>query len=416
MRAPQSQRLGVSGAATTPMVVSAAVNQRACSASQGAPHAGSLISCAQPFCSPLWSLDGFGGGTRGVVRMTQSSAPRAPPRSPAVLPALRDDQARPARPDGARRHPGGEVLARSPLPVPPPPSPQTGGAPSALQPAGPSRASPRERTGRRPYPSSSRGRCAPARGAARSNQPPSPAPHTEASSLLTPAPRHPPHADRPLGSRFPGGMAEVVSALSARGPADVPADLVSGESVPTSSVRPPSRLLSPDATRFISRAERTNAPSAAPLPARRCRCARPCRARRASLAWGKTISTTSRRWTRASRPSASPPPRPTPSSSRRRAHALRGETPLPSTHGHGNEAAGSAPALRHAATTSTKHPRTLAAAAAAPEQAPTSVIGPADPLVYPEGVSSEVDYEGELGVVIGKGGRFIPRERWVLWF
>lgn len=39
------------------------------------------------------------------------------------------------------------------------------------------------------------------------------------------------------------------------------------------------------------------------------------------------------------------------------------------------------------------------------------MIGPEDPLVYPEGVSSEVDYEGELGVVIGKGGKFISREK-----
>lgn len=44
-------------------------------------------------------------------------------------------------------------------------------------------------------------------------------------------------------------------------------------------------------------------------------------------------------------------------------------------------------------------------------KASTSVIGPDDPLVYPEGVSDEVDYEGELGVVIGTGGRFITREK-----
>ena len=31
--------------------------------------------------------------------------------------------------------------------------------------------------------------------------------------------------------------------------------------------------------------------------------------------------------------------------------------------------------------------------------------------VYPEGVSSQVDYEGELAVVIGVGGRGIPAER-----
>lgn len=40
-------------------------------------------------------------------------------------------------------------------------------------------------------------------------------------------------------------------------------------------------------------------------------------------------------------------------------------------------------------------------------KAPGSVIGPEDPLVYPAGVSNQVDYEGELGVIIGKGGRFI---------
>eukprot|EP00511_Aplanochytrium_stocchinoi_P006576 CAMPEP_0204831224 /NCGR_PEP_ID=MMETSP1346-20131115/10149_1 /ASSEMBLY_ACC=CAM_ASM_000771 /TAXON_ID=215587 /ORGANISM="Aplanochytrium stocchinoi, Strain GSBS06" /LENGTH=306 /DNA_ID=CAMNT_0051962075 /DNA_START=339 /DNA_END=1259 /DNA_ORIENTATION=+ len=37
----------------------------------------------------------------------------------------------------------------------------------------------------------------------------------------------------------------------------------------------------------------------------------------------------------------------------------------------------------------------------------TSVIGPGEPVRYPTGISNELDYEGELGVVIGKAGRGI---------
>ncbi len=40
----------------------------------------------------------------------------------------------------------------------------------------------------------------------------------------------------------------------------------------------------------------------------------------------------------------------------------------------------------------------------------TSVIGPGDPIFYPE-QSNEVHYEGELGVVIGRICREVPRER-----
>jgi 2-keto-4-pentenoate hydratase/2-oxohepta-3-ene-1,7-dioic acid hydratase in catechol pathway len=40
---------------------------------------------------------------------------------------------------------------------------------------------------------------------------------------------------------------------------------------------------------------------------------------------------------------------------------------------------------------------------------PTTVIGPEQPIVLPK-VSEEVDYEAELVVVIGRGGRDIPRE------
>lgn len=46
-------------------------------------------------------------------------------------------------------------------------------------------------------------------------------------------------------------------------------------------------------------------------------------------------------------------------------------------------------------------------------KADTSIIGPDDPIVVPAGVTSEVDYEGELAVVIGKGGRHIaPEDAW----
>jgi 2-keto-4-pentenoate hydratase/2-oxohepta-3-ene-1,7-dioic acid hydratase in catechol pathway len=40
----------------------------------------------------------------------------------------------------------------------------------------------------------------------------------------------------------------------------------------------------------------------------------------------------------------------------------------------------------------------------------TSLIGPNAPIVLPK-VSTKVDYEAELVLVIGKGGRFIPREQ-----
>ena len=42
---------------------------------------------------------------------------------------------------------------------------------------------------------------------------------------------------------------------------------------------------------------------------------------------------------------------------------------------------------------------------------PTSVIGPGHPIVLPKN-STKPDYEAEFAVVIGKGGRYIPEERW----
>jgi len=42
---------------------------------------------------------------------------------------------------------------------------------------------------------------------------------------------------------------------------------------------------------------------------------------------------------------------------------------------------------------------------------PTAVIGPREPIVLPKH-SSRPDYEAELCVVIGKGGRYIPADRW----
>ena len=42
---------------------------------------------------------------------------------------------------------------------------------------------------------------------------------------------------------------------------------------------------------------------------------------------------------------------------------------------------------------------------------PTAVIGPHQPIVLPKN-STKPDYEAELAVVIGKGGRHIPAERW----
>ena len=42
---------------------------------------------------------------------------------------------------------------------------------------------------------------------------------------------------------------------------------------------------------------------------------------------------------------------------------------------------------------------------------PTAVIGPRHPIILPK-ASTRPDYEAELCVVIGKGGRHIPAERW----
>jgi 2-keto-4-pentenoate hydratase/2-oxohepta-3-ene-1,7-dioic acid hydratase in catechol pathway len=41
----------------------------------------------------------------------------------------------------------------------------------------------------------------------------------------------------------------------------------------------------------------------------------------------------------------------------------------------------------------------------------TSVIGPGDAIVLPKN-SNKPDYEAELAFVIGKGGRYIPKQRW----
>lgn len=43
-------------------------------------------------------------------------------------------------------------------------------------------------------------------------------------------------------------------------------------------------------------------------------------------------------------------------------------------------------------------------------KAPQTVIGDGDDIRYPYGVSDSVDYEAELGVIIGKGGKGISRE------
>jgi len=40
---------------------------------------------------------------------------------------------------------------------------------------------------------------------------------------------------------------------------------------------------------------------------------------------------------------------------------------------------------------------------------PQSVIGPDEPIRYPTGVSEQLDYEAELAVIIGKGGRGIAK-------
>ena len=39
-----------------------------------------------------------------------------------------------------------------------------------------------------------------------------------------------------------------------------------------------------------------------------------------------------------------------------------------------------------------------------------AIIGPEDPIVYPEGMTNELDYELELAVVIGKTGKFFSPE------
>jgi 2-keto-4-pentenoate hydratase/2-oxohepta-3-ene-1,7-dioic acid hydratase in catechol pathway len=44
-------------------------------------------------------------------------------------------------------------------------------------------------------------------------------------------------------------------------------------------------------------------------------------------------------------------------------------------------------------------------------KAPGSLAGPGDIILYPHGVSDQVDYEGELAVIIGMGGKAIPAER-----
>ncbi|HEX7623725.1 MAG TPA: fumarylacetoacetate hydrolase family protein, partial [Anaeromyxobacteraceae bacterium] len=43
-------------------------------------------------------------------------------------------------------------------------------------------------------------------------------------------------------------------------------------------------------------------------------------------------------------------------------------------------------------------------------KAPEAVVGPGEAIRYPTGVSEQVDYEAELAVVIGTGGRGIRRE------
>lgn len=40
---------------------------------------------------------------------------------------------------------------------------------------------------------------------------------------------------------------------------------------------------------------------------------------------------------------------------------------------------------------------------------PQSVIGPGEPILYPAGVSDQLDYEAELAVVVGKGGKGISK-------
>jgi len=44
-------------------------------------------------------------------------------------------------------------------------------------------------------------------------------------------------------------------------------------------------------------------------------------------------------------------------------------------------------------------------------KAPTSVSGPNDPIPWDRGATEQVDYEAELGVIVGVGGKNIPRSR-----
>ena len=44
-------------------------------------------------------------------------------------------------------------------------------------------------------------------------------------------------------------------------------------------------------------------------------------------------------------------------------------------------------------------------------KAPTSISGPYDPIPWDTAVTQQVDYEAELGVVIGIGGKNIPRAK-----
>jgi 2-keto-4-pentenoate hydratase/2-oxohepta-3-ene-1,7-dioic acid hydratase in catechol pathway len=39
---------------------------------------------------------------------------------------------------------------------------------------------------------------------------------------------------------------------------------------------------------------------------------------------------------------------------------------------------------------------------------PTTVVGPGDPIPYPQGLTTRLDWEVELGVIMGRGGRDIP--------
>src|SRR5579864_6478211 len=44
-------------------------------------------------------------------------------------------------------------------------------------------------------------------------------------------------------------------------------------------------------------------------------------------------------------------------------------------------------------------------------KAPTTVVGPDADVLYPVKVTQAFDYEIELGVIIGKGGKDIPRDK-----